>query len=629
MRRALFAVLVLALLAPACAHAAFPGSNGKIAFVRGDDIWTMNPDGTGQANITNSAAAEGCPAWSADGNQIAFLRSDGAIWKMFADGTGQTLVVPSVNNCPTWSPDGTALAYAFDDRCNESGVPGHDGGAWRIDADGSNPIYLGCAGTLDNRGNSGAAWSPDGQTVAWSADLAYFDIFTASAEPTTPAPPTTNLTNTSGDIDTDPSWSPDSTKIAWALDDFSVDGRKLWTMNADGTAKALLLPGRNPAWSPDGSKIAFEQANADNIRVANSNGTGDMLITDGTAPDWQPLNQAGPDADVLSSITDAPDPIKAGAVLTYTAQAKNLVGPDDATGVTLTVALPPSVFYISATPSQGSCSESSGTVTCNIGNLDVGQSASVTIQVEPQSGGSITANANVTATENDPVPGNNASSATTTVQLGGYPRPKGADPLRVSLVPAYRTCEPDQANLTHGPPLASPSCAPPAQTSGFLTVGTPDANGKTANSVGSVLIYPLGEGPPIDPNNGDQADVAYNLSLTDVRKQADLSDYTGELEVQATLRITDRDNTFSGNAPATSQDASIAFSAPCAATASATTGGACSVSTTQEAIVPGSVDERKRAIWELGKVRVFDGGADGDTGTGPNTLFAVQGVFVP
>ena len=53
------------------------------------------------------------------------------------------------------------------------------------------------------------------------------------------------------------------------------------------------------------------------------------------------------------------------------------------------------------------------------------------------------------------------------------------------------------------------------------------------------------------------------------------------------------------------------------------------MSTTAEALIPNMVTERKRAIWALGRVRVFDGGADGDTATGPNTLFAVQGVFVP
>ena len=63
-----------------------------------------------------------------------------------------------------------------------------------------------------------------------------------------------------------------------------------------------------------------------------------------------------------------------------------------------------------------------------------------------------------------------------------HPRPKGATPLRVSIVPAFKQCT--APNRTHGAPLAFPSCNPPVQTSNFLTVGSPDANGAPANSVG-------------------------------------------------------------------------------------------------------------------------------------------------
>ena len=68
----------------------------------------------------------------------------------------------------------------------------------------------------------------------------------------------------------------------------------------------------------------------------------------------------------------------------------------------------------------------------------------------------------------------------------GYPRPKGATPLRVPFVPAFKACA-APGNRTHGSPLAFPSCAPPVQESNYLTVGTPDANGAAANSVGSLL----------------------------------------------------------------------------------------------------------------------------------------------
>jgi hypothetical protein len=44
-KRPVMAAVAMVLLVPAAAQAAYPGANGKIAFVRGDDIWTMNPDG--------------------------------------------------------------------------------------------------------------------------------------------------------------------------------------------------------------------------------------------------------------------------------------------------------------------------------------------------------------------------------------------------------------------------------------------------------------------------------------------------------------------------------------------------------------------------------------------------------
>jgi Tol biopolymer transport system component len=64
--------LLSALVVPSSAHASFPGANGKIAFDRGGDIWTMNPDGTNQVNLTNDAATQADASWSPDGNKIAF-----------------------------------------------------------------------------------------------------------------------------------------------------------------------------------------------------------------------------------------------------------------------------------------------------------------------------------------------------------------------------------------------------------------------------------------------------------------------------------------------------------------------------------------------------------------------------
>ena len=46
-------------------------------------------------------------------------------------------------------------------------------------------------------------------------------------------------------------------------------------------------------------------------------------------------------------------------------------------------------------------------------------------------------------------------------------------------------------------------------------------------------------------------------------------------------------------------------------------------------VVPGTVVENRRAIWQLGKLQLLDGGADGLARTADNSLFEIEGVFVP
>src|SRR5215213_6475140 len=111
------AALAVMAAAPA-AHATFPGTNGKIAFVRAGDIWTMDPDGSNQVNLTNDAGVQGSPAWSPDGNRIAFDQAGASntftIWTMLADGSNRTMAAPvfSQNVDPAWSPDGTRIVFS-------------------------------------------------------------------------------------------------------------------------------------------------------------------------------------------------------------------------------------------------------------------------------------------------------------------------------------------------------------------------------------------------------------------------------------------------------------------------------------------------------------------------------------
>jgi hypothetical protein len=210
----------------------------------------------------------------------------------------------------------------------------------------------------------------------------------------------------------------------------------------------------------------------------------------------------------------------------------------------------------------------------------------------------------------------------------GYPRPKNATPNSIRLVPAFDQCT--SSNASHGAPLSVASCSPPQQSSDYLTVGTPDANGQAANSVGLLTTKVLTEAP-IDLTNGDQSDVQFTIAITDVRNKATLADYTGELRASFGLRLTDRNNGTDSVLfhPATAVDSAFGFSFPCTATG-AGVGSTCSASTSADAVVPGSTPEFKRAVWQLGQVQVYDGGADGDgDSTGDNTLFMTQGLYAP
>ncbi len=128
----------------------------------------------------------------------------------------------------------------------------------------------------------------------------------------------------------------------------------------------------------------------------------------------------------------------------------------------------------------------------------------------------------------------------------------------------------------------------------------------------------------------DEADVRISFSTTDVRVPGTLVDYTGELQTRTVLQLTDRQNGATGNDTATVSETTYAFTVPCTATGgTANVGSTCSLTTTADALVPNTVTEGKRSIWQLGEIVVTDGGSDGDAETGPNSVFLRQGLFIP
>jgi uncharacterized repeat protein (TIGR01451 family) len=94
-----------------------------------------------------------------------------------------------------------------------------------------------------------------------------------------------------------------------------------------------------------------------------------------------PNSAATPCTDVSITKTASPNPVREGQTLTYTLVVTNN-GPSPATGVVVTDPLPTTdVTYLSSTNSAGSCAFAVVTVTCPIGSLAVGASATITILV--------------------------------------------------------------------------------------------------------------------------------------------------------------------------------------------------------------------------------------------------------
>jgi uncharacterized repeat protein (TIGR01451 family) len=164
------------------------------------------------------------------------------------------------------------------------------------------------------------------------------------------------------------------------------------------------------------------------IRVAVPFSLGGAVLTNiaevsGNEADTDPSNDTdeanttvGPAADLeLTKIAGAA--VRGGEVA-FTLVINNR-GPSTATGVQVNDPLPAGLSLRSATPSQGSCSDAGGSVSCALGSMAAGASAQVTILagVSPElaAGATITNSAAVTGNEPDPEPEDNDDTAKTTV----------------------------------------------------------------------------------------------------------------------------------------------------------------------------------------------------------------------
>ncbi|HXH77400.1 hypothetical protein [Nocardioides sp.] len=125
------------------------------------------------------------------------------------------------------------------------------------------------------------------------------------------------------------------------------------------------------------------------------------------------INPAAPVADLVVTKQAITSPVVAGRAVQYVVIVRN-DGPSDAASVQLDDPTPASLSSVSATPTAGSCTVTSGRVECALGSLASGRSVRVTIEGQLAAGasGTLTNSATAASSTADPATGNNTGTST-------------------------------------------------------------------------------------------------------------------------------------------------------------------------------------------------------------------------
>ena len=277
------------MVAPTPASAAFPGQNGRIVFHRPDadgfvQTWVANKDLSNRHKLTSGPSNSGWAVWKPGGAKLAFdsdrydpdnsggpfdISGINDIFKMNPDGTGLVKLTDSKNfdADSAWSPDGKQIAFDSDRRNHQGRQEIHV-----MDADGTNVRRL---TTLPSEAIYDIAprFSPDGSRILFTryiTDPGRSALFTVRVR----GGGLKQLTpwgNGAGDAD----YSPDGRKIVFEAAPNAMPTEKgecfgeIYTVDSDGQHLTNIADNRcqagsgDPVWSPDGKKILFWSAHVE------------------------------------------------------------------------------------------------------------------------------------------------------------------------------------------------------------------------------------------------------------------------------------------------------------------------------------------------------------------------------
>ena len=232
----------------------------KIAFSSDQDgdyeIYIMNPDGSGQTNLTRNKSVDVHPTWSPTGQQILFVSNrDGVsdLYLMDADGANVQKVFKDskLRFAPAWSPDGKRISYCRTGAVRELYI---------ASLDKKNEERIAPVGRFDGY----SSWSADGTKIVFGAPLRQgntssrihiFNLATREKE--------VLFGEVIGASMMAPTWSPSDDKIAFTW--FQGGTSAIYIMESDGSSrKRVVDPPRgfetaHPEWSPSGNTLVYEQ----------------------------------------------------------------------------------------------------------------------------------------------------------------------------------------------------------------------------------------------------------------------------------------------------------------------------------------------------------------------------------
>jgi len=272
-------VLLLSLTLAACTGGSV---RGKIVFQSNRDgnfdIYSMEADGTGLKQLTNSPGYDVSPAWSPDGSHIVFASDRQGNWDIYvmrSDGSDVRKLTspPGSNTAPSWAQGGTRIVFI-------STRDALNGEIYAMDRDGGRPERI----THDSTVKDSPWMTPDGKSLVYTSgsaqgsSVAILNLADRSIVILTP--PSGNAS--------DPRISQDGSLVLYA--EATGSRGELYTVSvAEKTSKCILAGNdffRTPAWGSSMDEVIYSRRDGLYL-MSITKGKETRLSTKGdSSPDW-------------------------------------------------------------------------------------------------------------------------------------------------------------------------------------------------------------------------------------------------------------------------------------------------------------------------------------------------------